>query len=137
MTMPERRKTRRRIANRDFSALATSGRANKSHRVSFNFDENRRISPAEHERLSLLLEECGEVVQAIGKILRHGYESRHPDSNMDGPTNREMLARECGDIRHAMIRLCEARDLSKDDIHAHADRKAMTVQRYLHHQAKP
>lgn len=37
------------------------------------------LSPAETERLALLSEEMGEVQQAIGKILRHGYESIHPD----------------------------------------------------------
>jgi hypothetical protein len=31
------------------------------------------LTPAELERLSLLLEELGEAQQAIGKILRHGY----------------------------------------------------------------
>lgn len=35
------------------------------------------LTPEEHERLSLLMEECGEVVQIIGKIFRHGYE-RYP-----------------------------------------------------------
>lgn len=31
------------------------------------------LSPAEVERLALLAEECGEVIQTVGKILRHGY----------------------------------------------------------------
>lgn len=56
--------------------------------VSQHFNQ---LTPAEAERLALLAEECGEVIQAIGKILRHGYESRHPDG---GPTNREALERE-------------------------------------------
>jgi hypothetical protein len=34
------------------------------------------LAPAETERLALLLEELGEAQQAIGKILRHGYESQ-------------------------------------------------------------
>jgi hypothetical protein len=38
--------------------------------MSFN-----QLTDAEAERLALLAEECGEVVQVIGKILRHGYES--------------------------------------------------------------
>ena len=33
------------------------------------------LSESEQERLSILIEECGEVVQAACKILRHGYES--------------------------------------------------------------
>lgn len=37
------------------------------------------LTPAEAERLAMLSEECGEVIQIIGKILRHGYDSYHPD----------------------------------------------------------
>src|SRR5579872_899269 len=37
-----------------------------------------RLTPAQIERLALLAEECGEVMQAVSKILRHGYESRNP-----------------------------------------------------------
>ena len=91
-----------------------------------------RLTPAEAERLALLAEEMGEAIQAIGKVLRHGYESTHPEG---GPTNRQSLERECGDVRHAMIRLCDAGDLSKQLIHDHADIKAKIVSRYLHHSA--
>lgn len=92
-----------------------------------------RLTAAKHERLALLLEELGEAQQAIGKVLRHGYSSRHPNG---GETNREALERELGDVRHAMIRLCAAGDLSKIAIHAHADDKAVAVVQYLHHQPK-
>lgn len=91
-----------------------------------------RLTPAEAERLALLAEEMGEAIQAIGKVLRHGYESTHPDG---GPTNRETLERECGDVRHAMIRLCDTGDLNKQRIHDCADIKGKTVSKYLHHSA--
>ena len=89
------------------------------------------LTPHEDERLALLMEECAEVIKVIGKIMRHGYESRHPDG---GPTNRQMLEEECGHVGHAMIRLCQAGDLSKPAIHLHADHKAESVRRWLHHQ---
>ena len=89
-----------------------------------------QLAPAEAERLALLAEECGEVVQVIGKILRHGYESGHPAGNS---TNREDLEKECGDVRHAMIRLCKSGDLNKESIHDWADLKAASVGRHLHH----
>ena len=92
-----------------------------------------QLSPAEAERLALLSEELGEAQQAIGKILRHGYESQNPFE--PGPTNRDRLEKECGDVRHAMIRLCEAGDLSKERIHKCADLKRENVKPYLHHQA--
>ena len=90
-----------------------------------------QLTPPELERLALLSEELGEAQQAIGKILRHGYESCHPDG---GPTNREALEKECGDVRHAMIKLCNERDLSKAQIHWYADKKAESVSQYMHHQ---
>ena len=89
------------------------------------------LTPSEAERLALLAEELGEAMQAIGKVLRHGYESTHPDG---GPTNREALERECGDVRHAMIRLCDAGDLSRRAVHEWANTKAQNAAAYLHHQ---
>lgn len=94
-----------------------------------------RLTPAEAERLALLAEECGECIQAIGKILRHGYGSTHPDEP-SGPDNRMRLQREMGDVRAAMIMLCDAGDTDKADIHARADWKLIKVLRYMHHQPK-
>ena len=89
------------------------------------------LTPAEAERLALLAEECGEVIQAIGKVLRHGYESTHPDG---GPTNREALERECGDVYHAIWRVIGAGDIDGNGMSQRADDKAKSVGRYLHHQ---
>ena len=89
------------------------------------------LTPAESERLYLLLEELGEAQQAIGKILRHGYLSTHPNGGLN---NREQLEKELGDVRHAMIRLCNAGDLDKEEIHDAADKKAIAIVKYLHHQ---
>lgn len=88
------------------------------------------LSPGEAERLAILLEEMGEAQQAIGKILRHGYKSRHPNG---GPTNKNTLERELGDVRHAMNFLCENGDLLKSNIHEWSDLKAKKVKKYLHH----
>ena len=90
-----------------------------------------KLTPAEAERLALLSEELGEATQAIGKILRHGYESTHPDG---GPTNREALEREIGDIRCALRLLCDAGDLNNGAIELASGRKSVTVKKYLHHQ---
>ncbi len=90
-----------------------------------------QLTPAEAERLALLLEELGEAQQVIGKTLRHGYESTHPDG---GPTNRQLLEKELGDVRQAMILLCDEGDLSRREIAEWANRKALSVRRYMHHQ---
>lgn len=90
-----------------------------------------KLTPAEGERLALLAEELAESIQAIGKILRHGYESRYP---VDGPTNRESLERELGDVRCSLRMLCDAGDLNNGAIEIAAGRKSAAVKQYLHHQ---
>lgn len=70
------------------------------------------LTPAEIERLAMLAEECGEVVQIVGKILRFGYESHHPD-NPD-VTNRTLLRQELTDIFGA----CHLMENRKDIDHA-------------------
>lgn len=95
-----------------------------------------KLTDAEDERLACLLEEMGEALHIIGKVLRHGYESKNP-FNMMGRTNRQMLEDELGDVRHSMIQLCNAGDLSKDAIHHQAKLKAEKIQKYLHHQEQP
>lgn len=90
------------------------------------------LSPAETERLGILVEELGESVQAIGKILRHGYESFNPDDPKD--TNRRDLEKELGDV-HAISRMMyAAKDLSQTRIAKYARRKLAKPERYLHHQ---
>lgn len=91
-----------------------------------------QLTPAEAERLALLSEELGEAQQAIGKILRHGYESRNPIK--PGPTNREALEREMGDVYHAMVRMWGAGDMDGNAVIQRADDKAKSVAAYLHHQ---
>lgn len=96
-------------------------------------DHFNGLTPAEAERLAILAEELGEAQQIVGKILRHGFDSHNPLDPTAG-TNRGMLERELGDVRCAMIRLCNAGDLSKEAIHARAATKAETSKPYLHHQ---
>ena len=106
-----------------------------------------KLTPAEAERLFYLLEELGEAQQAIGKILRHGYESRDPtkavpvtDDNRGGtigwrngsPTNREMLETELGDVQRAIYMLCEADDLKEARINAVVAKGPPL--KYMHHQ---
>ena len=89
------------------------------------------LTAAEAELLACLAEECGEVVQAVGKILRHGYESRHPDG---GPTNRESLERECGDILATLDLLCNAKDVDSEAMETARTAKHESRKQYFHHQ---
>lgn len=95
-----------------------------------NVDQFNGLSPAESERLYLLLEECGEVQQVIGKILRHGYESSHPDG---GPTNRGLLEKELGDVLFAVTLMTENADIADSYIRQAAVEKTFKINKYLHH----
>lgn len=46
------------------------------------------------ECLILLIEECGEVIQAATKCLRFGWDRNQPDYGI----NHEVLAKEVGDL---------------------------------------
>ncbi len=90
-----------------------------------------QLSPAKAERLALLLEEMGEAQQAIGKVLRHGYASAHPNG---GPNNRAALAIELGHVRFAIADMTMKGDIDEGLIGESFDSKAHSVTRYMHHQ---
>lgn len=56
-----------------------------------------QLSDSEAERLAILSEECGEVIQCVGKILRHGYACKNPDNPAAG-SNRQQLQKELADL---------------------------------------
>lgn len=63
-------------------------------------DHFNNLTPAQAERLAILAEECAEVIQIVGKILRHGMESFHP---VTLESNRAALLREITDVKAAMV----------------------------------
>lgn len=88
------------------------------------------LTPAEAERLAILMEECAEVQQAIGKILRHGFESTYPGGD---ETNRKALARELGDLT-AVIQLCyNDEDIDAEEVTRAYVLKLINIKKYLHH----
>lgn len=93
-----------------------------------------QLTDAEVERLAILSEEMGEAQKAIGKILRHGYNSYNPD-DPNGPGNRESLQLELGDVHAAMEMLVESGDISKDGLVARVKVKREKMKQYLHHQS--
>lgn len=71
-----------------------------------------KLSNAELERLALLAEECGEVIQVIGKVIRHGYADSHP--KYDNKPTRELLEQEIADL-FVIIELMIIEDDINDD----------------------
>lgn len=89
-----------------------------------------QLAEAEAERIALLMEECGEVVQICGKILRHGFDSCHPES---GEINRHTLMKELGDVEAAVQLMNMEGDIADCTVKGYADVKLRKVGRYLHH----
>lgn len=40
-----------------------------------------RLTPGQLERLAVLVEECGEAIQAVGKIMRRGWTTDNYNNN--------------------------------------------------------
>jgi len=100
----------------------------KTQPTSFN-----ELSPAQAERLALLIEEMGEALQALGKIQRHGFDKRHPAG---GPTNRQQLEHELGHVQTAIALMCKSQDIKKINIDASKNVKDKTIGLFLHEQPK-
>lgn len=89
------------------------------------------LSDAEVERLAILMEECAEVQQVIGKILRHGWNSHNP-FDKDKTPNRLILTRELGDLMFAIDLMVRRKDIDRDEIHTYAGIKNSKIEKYLH-----
>lgn len=92
-----------------------------------------KLTPAEHERLAFLSEECAEVIQAIGKIMRHGYKCSHPNRTT---TNKNDLEREIGHViaAYELMTIFNVVDLDMKNISNSRNEKLNTVRTYFHHQ---
>lgn len=92
-----------------------------------------KLTPAQDERLAILAEECAEVIQIIAKIQRHGYDSYNPfDENKT--TNLELLCKEIGHVKNAILMLTSKSDIPEIPIHMAMIEKAKNIKQYLHHQ---
>ena len=78
-----------------------------------------QMSEATKEKLVLLIEECGEVIQAATKILRFGLYSTYNS----GETNVNALEREIGDVQAAVEQLTSANTLNPLSIHRYCIEK--------------
>lgn len=90
------------------------------------------LTPAEHERLAILAEEAGEVVQIVMKIMRHGYDCHHPEH--PDQTNRNELEKELGDLDRICDRMMDAGDIRFDAVVAASKAKDAKLERWTHHQ---
>lgn len=100
------------------------------------------LTPAEAERLAMLAEEAGEIVQAVMKIMRHGWDSYNPHSpelkvssaGVVSPNNRTELMRELGDLCEVQKLMIKAGDINGAVIAEHAENKQHNMRQFTHHQ---
>ena len=92
-----------------------------------------KLTPAETERLAILMEEAAEVIHICGKILRHGYASYDPTKD-NPPNNRRLLHEEVADLSRAIDMMVYSYDLDPallSLLYKNKDNK----KKYLHHQS--
>ncbi len=91
------------------------------------------MTEAERERLAMLAEECGEVIQMVGKILRHGYDSYHPNDSQK-ISNRELLIRELQDIEGVIYGMCINDDIDPPTCTAECETTWQKKLKWTYHQ---
>jgi NTP pyrophosphatase (non-canonical NTP hydrolase) len=96
-----------------------------------NIDFETDLDQSEIERLAILAEECAEVQQIVSKILRHGY-ARYNPVNENITTNRELLEKELGDLKCAVMLMFRYGDISGGKINIACNNKQEAIEKYLH-----
>ncbi len=94
-----------------------------------------KLTDAEAERLDILTEEAGEIVQAASKVKRHGYASFNPFQEPP-ETNRQALEREIGDLMGILDVMIADGDLDHMQISDARAKKVTSIRlgRWTHHQ---
>ena len=92
------------------------------------------LTPEQTESLSILAEECAEVVQAVTKILRHGLLGTMPDNLSCGVyDNMSVLRGELADVVVAAAVVSHVFCLSATEMNHRIDDKLLTLRNWTHH----
>jgi NTP pyrophosphatase (non-canonical NTP hydrolase) len=89
--------------------------------------EMNGLTDAQEERLTLITEECAEVIQAVSKIKRFGFNSNYNG----GITNLESLQHELGDLQLILKVMIERGDVNKEAIEQRTIDKRTKINQYL------
>jgi hypothetical protein len=86
--------------------------------------------PTEREReaLTILQEECAEVIKEVSKILRFGWDSYHPAD--PSTTNRMLLTEEMGQLEHMIGYLKSRGAVSDHHLNEASWRKMAKLEKY-------
>jgi NTP pyrophosphatase (non-canonical NTP hydrolase) len=94
---------------------------------------SNKLTAAQEERLTLLIEECSEVIKCATKVLRFGYDSINPYAPQDG-TNLNQLQLELGDLFAIKRLMANNEDIDVKAIAGRAVSKYNKLHTYLRQQ---
>ena len=80
------------------------------------------------ETLVILQEECAEVIQAVSKILRFGFQSRYPTE--DSASTKECLEMEAGQLLCMIGLLVEQGAIDEDNMIAAMEYKKVKLKEW-------
>lgn len=79
------------------------------------------------EILRITQEECAEVIQAISKVFRFGFDATYPEN---GPNNLEKLEEEIGDLLCMIDLLLENGLVNEDNLKFAATAKMLKLKKW-------
>lgn len=85
------------------------------------------MKSTDDEILSILQEECAEVVQAVSKVFRFGFDAKHPNEIRN---NRQRLEEELGDVQAMISLLVEKNIVSEQNIKAAEQQKFAKLEQW-------
>ena len=85
------------------------------------------MNEVQNEVLDITQEECAEVIQAISKIRRFGWLSKHPTSSQ---TNRQHLEEEVGDLVCMFDLMRESGMIDWAEVIEHSDNKREKLKKW-------
>jgi NTP pyrophosphatase (non-canonical NTP hydrolase) len=88
-----------------------------------------KLSNAELERLAVLAEECGEVIQIVNKTIRHGFDNSH--EKYGNKTCRELLEQEIADLFVIIELMLREEDINDDRVYSCKTLKKNKINRSL------
>ena len=89
--------------------------------------KSQPVAPNIPEVLSILQEECAEVIQAVSKVQRFGVDNHHPERTK---TNKQELEEELGDLLAMIDILTEHNYIDPKAVQAHKEQKTQKLKQY-------
>lgn len=88
----------------------------------------KQLTPYEDEVLTILAEECAEVIQRVCKAKRFGLDEVQPGQEL---TNAQRLAGEIGNLREMVMRLTDTGIVTIEDILRGVQDKKSQLKKYM------